>query len=100
MEELDNKATLEKNKKPSLFTSLFFYLGLFISIFGFITIILMEKLLGVIIWIIGAMIMVFMIQKILAKRRESKESNFFSVGFKIMILLASILLLYLGVYVI
>ena len=100
LEEENNKPVFKEKKKSSLFTNLLFYLGLSISIFGFVITILREKLPGVIIWIVGAMIMVLMIQKILIKRKESNEFNIFSVGFKIMILLASILLLYLGVYVI
>lgn len=99
MEEENKKSIFEGKRKPASFTGLFFYLGLCISILGFAVIVLVEKLPGVIIWIVGAITMVLMIQKLLTKRRESKESSIFDVSFKIVILLTSILLLYLGVYV-
>ena len=100
LEEENKKSVFRGKGKPASFAGLFFYLGLCVSILGFAVIILVEKLPGVIIWIVGAITMVLMIQNLLIKRRESKDSSIFNVSFKIVILLTSILLLYLGVYVI
>jgi len=96
MENEDKKNNVNAKEKLPSSNNLIFYFGLIITIFGFILSIMKQKLLGVIVWIIGAMMMVFIIQRYL---KEKKDLKIFGVGFKIIILLASIFLLYLAVYI-